>query len=185
MKRLIITASLYTLVTALLLGVIYPFTVTLISQQLMHSKANGQLIVSNGQIIGSRLIGQPFSGPQYFHSRPSAAGLGYDASASSGSNLAQTSKALLDRENASIAAESSGTPVPIDLVTASASGIDPDITPAAAFYQVQRIAQARHLREETLRQLVTSAIVPRQFGLLGEPRVNVLQLNLQLDHLNN
>ncbi len=185
MKKLIVTASLYTAVTALLLGVIYPLAVTAISQLAMPAKSNGQLITRNGELIGSRLIGQPFSGSGYFHSRPSAAGLGYDASASSGSNLAQTSKALLDRENAGISAEGTGTPVPIDLVTASASGLDPDITPAAALYQVQRIAQARHISEATLRQLVANAIVPRQFGLLGEPRVNVLQLNLLLDQLNH
>jgi K+-transporting ATPase ATPase C chain len=184
MKKLIITATLYTVITALILGVAYPLAVTAISQLTMHDKANGQLIEPNGELIGSRLIGQPFTGVEYFHSRPSAAGLGYDATASGGSNLAQTNKALLDREKASITAENSGSPIPIDLVTASASGIDPDITPAAAYYQVQRIAQARHLSEDALRQLVTSAIVPRQFGLLGEPRVNVLQLNMELDHLN-
>jgi K+-transporting ATPase ATPase C chain len=185
MKKLIVTTSLYTLVTAVLLGIVYPLTVTLISQQTMHAKANGQLIVRNGEVAGSYLIGQPFTGPEYFHSRPSAAGTGYDASSSSGSNLAQTSKALLDRENASITAENNGAPVPIDLITASGSGIDPDITPAAAYYQVSRVAQARHLSEETVRQLVTSAILPRQFGLLGEPRVNVLDLNLRLNQLKS
>src|SRR5215831_9731462 len=136
MKKHIITASLYTLVTALLLGIVYPLVVMVISQATMRAKANGQLISRNGEVAGSYLIGQPFSGAGYFHSRPSAAGTGYDASASSGSNLAQTNKALLDRQNASIAAQSTGGPVPIDLITASGSGLDPDITPAAAYYQV-------------------------------------------------
>ena len=185
MKKHVVTAALYTPITAILLGIVYPLTVTLISQQTMHAKANGQLIVRNGEVTGSRLIGQPFTGPEYFHSRPSAAGTGYDASASSGSNLAQTNKALLDRENASITAEGNGTPVPIDLITASASGLDPDITPAGAYYQVSRVAKARKLPEDAVRQLVTNAIVPRQFGLLGEPRVNVLDLNLQLDQLKS
>ena len=185
MKKHIVTAALYTPITALLLGIVYPFTVMLISQQTMRAKANGQLIVRNGEVAGSYLIGQPFTGPEYFHSRPSAAGTGYDATASSGSNLAQTNKALLDRQNASIAAENNGAPVPIDLITASGSGLDPDITPATAYYQVSRIAQARHLSEDTVRQLVTNAIIPRQFGLLGEPRVNVLDLNLRLDQLKS
>jgi potassium-transporting ATPase KdpC subunit len=185
MKKHIVTAALYTPITALLLGIVYPFTVMLISQQTMRAKANGQLIVRNGEVAGSYLIGQPFTGPEYFHSRPSAAGTGYDATASSGSNLAQTNKALLDRLNASIAAEKTGAPVPIDLITASGSGLDPDITPATGYYQVSRIAQARHLPEEAVRQLVTNAIIPRQFGLLGEPRVNVLDLNLRLDQLKS
>jgi potassium-transporting ATPase KdpC subunit len=185
MKKHIVIALIYTPITALLLGIVYPLIVTLISQQTMSAKANGQLIVRNGEVAGSHLIGQPFSGPEYFHSRPSAAGTGYDATSSSGSNLAQTSKALLDRETASVTTEGTGAPVPVDLITASGSGVDPDITPAAAYYQVSRIALARHTSEETVRQLVTNAIVPRQFGLLGEPRVNVLDLNLRLDELKN
>ena len=185
MKKHLVTAALYTLVTAILLGIVYPLTVTLISQQTMHAKANGELIVRNGEVAGSYLIGQPFTGTEYFHSRPSATGTGYDATSSSGSNYAQTNKALLDRVNASITAESNGGPVPIDLITASGSGLDPDITPAAAYYQVSRIAQARHISEDTVRQLVTNAVIPRQFGLLGEPRVNVLDLNMRLDQLTS
>jgi K+-transporting ATPase ATPase C chain len=129
------------------------------------------------------LIGQPFTGPGYFHSRPSAAGTGYDASSSSGSNLAPTNKALIDRVNNSVGTESTGVPVPIDLVTASGSGLDPDITPAAAFYQVSRVSRERGLPEATLRQLVISRIKPRQFGLLGEPTVNVLSLNASLSEI--
>jgi len=137
--------------------------------------------VLNGEVVGSRLIGQPFTGPGYFHSRPSAAGTGYDASSSSGSNLAPTNKALIDRVNNSVSTESNGMPVPVDLVTASGSGLDPDISPAAAFYQVPRVSRERALPEATLRQLVTSSIKPRQFGLLGEPTVNVLSLNIALN----
>ena len=137
MKRSLITACLYTIVTAAVLGIGYPLLMLAIAQTFFHDKANGQLIVANGQLSGSRIIGQPFTGPRYFHSRPSNAGTGYDAQASSGSNLGPTSKALVDRIDASVASERSATgPVPIDLVTASASGLDPDITPEAAFYQV-------------------------------------------------
>lgn len=182
MKKQIITACLYTVITAVLLGIIYPLAITGISKLLFKDKANGQLIVRNGQVIGSNLIGQTFSGANYFHGRPSAAGTGYDASASGGSNLGPSSKTLIDRVKASVATESDGkTPVPIDLVTASGSGLDPDVTPAAAMYQVPRVAKERHMSEEAVAALVRSHITPRQFGLLGEPRVNVLQLNLALD----
>lgn len=181
MKKLIITASLYTLVTAFGLGLVYPALITLVAHFAFPDQASGELITSNGQFIGSRLIGQPFSGAGYFHSRPSNAGSGYDASSSSGSNLAPTSKALVDRVAASVASESAGTPVPVDLVTASASGLDPDITPAAALYQLPRVARERRLPEETVRQLVLGHTQPRQLGLLGEPRINVLELNLALD----
>ncbi len=183
MKKHIVTAILYTVITAVLLGVAYPLAITGIAQLTMRSKANGQLIDRNGETVGSALIGQPFTGPEYFHSRPSAAGTGYDASSSSGSNLGPTNKALSDRLDASVKAESDGTPVPVDLVTASGSGLDPDITPAAAMYQVGRVAQQRHLDRASLEQMVEQSTTPRQLGLLGEPRVNVLSLNLALDRM--
>ena len=181
MKNHIITSLLYTAVTAILLGVGFPLLITGIAQVAFHQKANGQLLAHNGQIIGSLIIGQPFTGPTYFHSRPSAAGTGYDASSSSGSNLGPTNKTLVDRVATSVKSESDGDPVPIDLITTSASGLDPDISPAAALYQVPRVAHARNLSEDRVRQLVESHITPRQFGLLGESRVNVLSLNLALD----
>lgn len=181
MKRHVITASLYTIVTSVLLGIIYPLAITGIAQLTMHDKANGQLISRNGQMVGSRLIGQPFTGEGYFHSRPSAAGTGYDALASSGSNLGPSSKALLDRENASILQESNGTDIPVDLITASGSGLDPDISPASALYQVGRVARKRNFSELDLRKIVIGKIKPRQLGLFGEPTVNVLELNLILD----
>jgi K+-transporting ATPase ATPase C chain len=181
MKKQLVTAVLYTLVTAVLLGIVYPLAVTGISRLLFASQANGSLIVQNGQVVGSKLIGQSFAGAKYFHSRPSAAGSGYDASSSSGSNLAPTSKTLIDRTEASVKSESDGQPVPVDLVTASASGLDPDITPAAAIYQIPRVAKQRGISETALSELVQQYITPRQFGLLGEPRVNVLELNLALD----
>ena len=181
MKKQIVTAILYTAITAVLLGVVYPVLITGIAQLTMRSKANGQLIERDGAIVGSALIGQPFTGAGYFHSRPSAAGTGYDASSSSGSNLGPTSKALSDRVGASVKAESNGDEVPVDLVTASGSGLDPDISPAAALYQIPRIARERHIERTQLEQLVSQSVTPRQFGLLGEPRVNVLRLNMALD----
>jgi K+-transporting ATPase ATPase C chain len=183
MKKHIITACLYTAVTAVLLGIVYPLLITGLARLTFPAKANGSLITRNGELIGSRLIGQPFTGPAYFHSRPSAAGTGYDAANSSGSNLAPTNKTLVDRITASVASEANNAPVPIDLVTTSASGLDPDITPAAALYQVPRLASEHELPEAALRQLVISHIKPRQLGLLGEPTVNVLDLNLALDQL--
>lgn len=183
MKKHITIACLYTLITAIMLGLVYPLVITGLAKAAFRDKANGQLIVRNGELIGSRLIGQPFTGPRYFHSRPSAAGAGYDASASSGSNLAPTNKTLIDRVNASVSAETTGAQIPVDLVTASGSGLDPDISPAAALYQVPRITQERRLPEEMVRQLVISQIQPRQFGLLGEPTVNVLSLNIALDQI--
>jgi K+-transporting ATPase ATPase C chain len=182
MKQHLRTSILYTIVTGVLLGLAYPLAITGIAHVLFPQQASGELIVKNGTVIGSRLIGQAFVGPQYFHSRPSAAGNGYDATSSAGSNLAPTSRALIDRVSQSVAAEEQPAGgVPVDLVTASGSGLDPDISPAAAYYQVPRIAQQRHLPESEVRDLVTSHITPRQFGLLGEARVNVLELNLALD----
>jgi K+-transporting ATPase ATPase C chain len=183
MKKHITIACLYTLITAIMLGLVYPLVITGLAKAAFRDKANGQLIIRNGEIVGSRLIGQPFTGPGYFHSRPSAAGTGYDASASSGSNLAPTNKVLIDRVNASVSAETAGAPVPVDLVTASGSGLDPDISPAAALYQVLRVSRERRLPEATVRQLVISQIQPRQFGLLGEPTVSVLLLNIALDKI--
>lgn len=182
MKKHLTTACLYTLVTAVLFGLVYPLLITGIAHLLMRNKANGQLLTRNGEAIGSAIIGQPFTGPGYFHSRPSAAGTGtgYDAGATSGSNYAPTNKALLDRVAASTKSETTGTAVPVDLVTASGSGLDPDITPAAALYQVHRVAQERHLSDAAVEALVRRHITPRQLGLLGESRVNVLALNLAL-----
>ena len=180
MTKQIKIAILYTIITAVLLGIVYPFAVTGVARMLFRNKADGQLISQNGRVIGSRIIGQPFTGPRYFNSRPSAAGAGYDATSSGGSNLAATSKTLVDRVNTSAAAEHNSAP-PVDLVTASGSGLDPDISPASALYQVPGIARERKMSEDQLRQLVESHITPRQLGLLGEPRVNVLELNLALD----
>jgi len=184
MRKQLITAFLYTIVTTLLLGIAYPLGITLIAHFLMRSNADGQLITSNGVVIGSRLIGQAFTGPGYFHSRPSAAGTGYDAANSSGSNLGPTNAALITRMRRSVQALQAVRPavaVPIDLVTTSASGLDPDITPAAAEYQVPRVARERGLTEKEVESLVQSHIEPRQFGILGELRVNVLELNLSLN----
>jgi K+-transporting ATPase ATPase C chain len=183
MKKAIVTSCLYMVITGVLLGVVYPLAVTGIAHILFAHKAEGSLVESAGSTIGSELIGQAFTGPNYFHSRPSAAGSGYDAQNSGGSNLGPTSKALVDRVQASVATEQASGPVPTDLVTASGSGLDPDISPAAAFYQAQRIAQKRGLSADAVNKLVEQNITPRQFGLLGEPRVNVLRLNLALDKL--
>lgn len=180
MKKQLQIACLYTLITGVLLGIVYPLVVYGIAQGLFREKANGQLISRNGELIGSKIIGQPFAGRGYFHSRPSAAGAGYDASASSGSNLGPTNKTLIDRVAASVATEKLDN-IPIDLVTASGSGLDPEISPAAALYQVPRIAAERHLDETTVRKLVQDHTIQRQLGLLGEPRVNVLDINLALD----
>ena len=183
MKRHIVTACLYTFITGVLLGIVYPLVITAIAHVTMPQKATGQLLTSKGDVVGSALIGQPFTGSGYFHSRPSAAGTGYDASASSGSNYGPTNSALVQRVASSVKSEFAGTPVPVDLVTASGSGLDPDITPAAAMYQVPRVAGERHLSVASVERLVQNGITPRQFGLLGEPRVNVLQLNLALQGL--
>src|SRR5882724_601299 len=184
MKNLL-TAILMTIVTTVLFGLIYPLAVTGIAQLAFPDKANGQLIKKDGVVIGSRIIGQPFAGPGYFHSRPSAAGVaGYDAGASSGSNLGPTNQKLIDRVKADVEkqqAENPGKPVPIDLVTTSGSGLDPHISPAAAEFQIPRVARERGLSESEIRALVAKHTLGRQFGILGEPRVNVLELNLELD----
>jgi K+-transporting ATPase ATPase C chain len=176
----------FTLVTTVLLGILYPLAITAFAHLAMRDKADGQLITRDGKVIGSAIIGQNFGGDTYFHGRPSNAGNGYDAANSSGSNLAPSSKKLVDRITGDVTAyqkANPGKPVPIDLVTASGSGLDPDITPAAALYQVHRVAAARYLSDDTVEKLVRSHIQGRQFGLLGEPRVNVLELNLDLDSL--
>jgi K+-transporting ATPase ATPase C chain len=186
MKKNITISVLMTIVTTALLGLIYPLAMTAVSQLLFRDKANGQLIVRDGTVIGSRIIGQPFTGAGYFHSRPSAAGSGYDAANSGGTNLGPTNQKLIDRvrqNSASLQRENPNAPVPIDLVTTSASGLDPDVTPAAAYFQVPRVARERHLNEEQVELLVQAHIEPRQFGILGESRVNVLELNLALDRL--
>ncbi len=185
MKKNLGIAVAMTLVTTLLLGVLYPLAVTELAQLLFPSRANGQLIQRNGKIVGSRLIGQPFSSPGYFHSRPSAAGpAGYDAGNSASSNLGPTNKTLVDRVTADVQrlrGENPNRPVPIDLVTASGSGLDPHISPAAAEFQIPRVAHARGMSEREVRALVQKHTEGRQFGFLGEPRVNVLELNLELD----
>ena len=181
------TSILFTIVTTVLLGLGYPLFVTGVAAVIFPHQAGGSLIkLNDGTVIGSELLAQSFTSDRYFHPRPSAAGNGYDATASGGSNLAQSSKALVDRIQGSIdklSQENPGKPVPIDLVTMSASGLDPDITPDAAFFQAPRVAKARTLSEDSVRQLIQQHTATRQFGLLGEPRVNVLDLNLALDKL--
>lgn len=186
MKRNLRTAILMTVVTTILFGVVYPLAVTGLGQILFPSQANGGLIVKSGQIIGSRLIGQLFSSDGYFHGRPSAAGNGYDPVFSGGgaSNLGPTNRQLLDRVNGEVEklrAENPGSPIPVDLVTTSGSGLDPNISPAAAEFQIPRVAHARHVNEAELRALVARHTLGRELGILGEPRINVLELNLDLD----
>jgi K+-transporting ATPase ATPase C chain len=185
MKKNLITAFLMTAVTTILLGLVYPLLLTGLARLVSRDKADGQLIRRNGALIGSRIIAQPFTGAGYFHPRPSAAGAnGYAADNSSGSNLGPTNRKLVDRVKSDVAAlqaESAGRPVPIDLVTTSGSGLDPHITPAAAQFQVPRVAKARGIDETRLAAFVAAHTEPRQYGIFGEPRVNVLELNLALD----
>jgi len=184
MKKHLITAFLMTLVTTVLLGLVYPLIVYGLAQVLFHDKANGQIVVRNGNAVGSRLIAQAFTGKKYFHPRPSGAGNGYDAANSGGTNYASTNQKLIDRVKADAAAlhtENPAVPVPVDLLTTSASGLDPDISPAAAEFQIPRVAKARGISESDLRALVQRHTTQRDLGLLGEPRVNVLELNLALD----
>lgn len=180
-----ITAILMTVVTTVLLGLVYPLVVTGLAQVIFPHQANGSLIKNAaGETVGSELIGQPFGAPGYFASRPSAAGNGYDAGASGGSNLGPTSQKLIDRVKADVEkyrTENSGKPIPVDLVTTSASGLDPHISPANAEFQVARVAKERNLSETDVRQIIAKYTEGRQFGFLGEPRANVLLLNLELD----
>src|ERR1700756_179942 len=180
------TSIRFTLLTTLLFGIGYPLIVTGIAGAIFPHKAAGSLILKNGQVIGSELLAQSFTSPRYFHPRPSAAGNGYDPTSSGGSNLAQSNAKLVQRIQGDIdklVAANSGKPVPIDLVTTSGSGLDPDITPDAALYQAPRVARARGLSEDRVRTLIEKHVKAPQLGCLGEPRVNVLELNLDLDTL--
>ena len=184
MKQNLKIAILFTIVTTVLLGIIYPLVVTGLSQVLFHDKANGQLVSRNGEVVGSRIIGQTFAAPGYLHSRPSAAGNGYDAANSGGTNYGPTNQKLIDRVKADterLTGENPGAPIPIELVTTSASGLDPDLSPAGADFQVPRIAHERGLSEEQVRAIIAKYSCPRQLGYLGEARVNVLEVNLALD----
>ena len=185
MKKNLLVAVLYTVVTTVLFGIMYPLVVTGLAQVIFPRQANGELIRSGDKLVGSSLLGQPFTAPGYFWSRPSAAGTaGYDPTASGGSNLGPTNKTLIDRVTASVQtmqATNPGAPIPADLVTTSGSGLDPDISPASAEFQVPRVARERGMSEQDVRALVQEHTKGRQLGLLGEPRVNVLDLNLALD----
>jgi K+-transporting ATPase ATPase C chain len=184
MKKNLLISVWFTLVTTLMFGLIYPLGITGLAQAFFHHRANGQLIAKDGKLVGSRIIGQAFTGPGYFHSRPSAAGTGYDPKSSGGSNLAPTNKNLLERIKGDVQklqTENPNVPIPVDLVTASGSGLDPDISPAAAEFQIPRIARERGMNEADVRALMAKHTLGRQFGVLGEPRVNVLELNLELD----
>jgi len=185
MKKNLVTAVLMTIALTVLVGVIYPLAITGLARIVSKDKADGQLITLNGVTIGSRILGQPFTRPEYFHPRPSAAGTnGYDATNSGGSNYGPTNRKLIDRVNADVAAlqaENPGKPIPVDLVTTSGSGLDPHITPAAAEFQIPRIAKARAISQTDLARLVAELTEGRQFGFFGEARINVLELNLALD----
>jgi K+-transporting ATPase ATPase C chain len=189
-RQNLVTAILMTVVTTVLLGLVYPLVVTGLAQVLFKEQANGQLVRRNSQLVGSAIIGQGFTSPGYFHSRASAAGQGYDAASSGGTNLGPTNKKLIDSVQAAVSAVRRENPgacpepcrgVPIDMVTTSASGFDPHITPDNAMFQVPRIARARGISEADLRQFVAERVEERQLGFLGEPRVNVLLLNLAMD----
>ena len=180
----LIVATLMTIVTTVILGLVYPLVVTGLAQVIFPDQANGQLIEAGGKVVGSRLIGQGFSSAGYFRSRPSATAVPYDAANSAGSQYGPTNKKLIDAVTANVKAakkENRGVPVPIDLVTTSASGFDPHLSPAAADFQVPRVARERGMSEAAVRQLVAAHTEGRQLGFLGEPRVNVLELNLALD----
>lgn len=188
MKRNILIAIWFTLVTTVIFGVIYPLAVTGMAQLLFHDRANGQLIERDGKLVGSRIIGQAFTGSGYFHPRPSAAGTGYDATSSGGSNLAPTNKNLIERVKGDVQklhAENPNATIPVDLVTTSGSGLDPDISPESAEFQIPRVAHSRNMNQEDLRALIQKHTKGRDLGFLGEPRVNVLELNLELDSLNS
>lgn len=187
MKKNLIIAMLMTLVTTILFGLLFPLVVTGLAQVLFPRQANGELITHNGSVVGSKLIGQQFASPGYFHSRPSNAGTGYDAGNSGASNLGPTNQSLITRVQADadrLQAENPGVTIPIDLLTSSASGLDPHISPEAAGFQVPRIARERGLSEDVVREAVRQHTELRQFGFLGEPRVNVLELNLTLDEIS-
>jgi K+-transporting ATPase ATPase C chain len=180
------TSLLYTLVTVVVLGLIYPLVIWGLGSLLFPHQANGSLVESDGKLVGSEIVGQLWTKPQYFQGRPSAAGKGYDPTSTGGTNLAPTSKKLMDATKATIAALKKANPnapgePPIDLVTSSGSGIDPDISPEAAAWQVPRVAQARKMTAAAVQAIVDANVTPRQFGILGEPHVNVLALNRALD----
>jgi potassium-transporting ATPase KdpC subunit len=182
------TSVLFTVVSVIIFGLIYPLVMTGIAQVLFPWQANGELVYVNGKPVGSAIIGQLWTKPQYFHGRPSAAGKGYDPTSTGATNLGPTSKKLIDSTRATIVAlkkenPDATIPVPMDLVTSSGSGIDPDISPEGAYYQAPRVAKARNIPVERVNALIARTIQPRQFGILGEPRVNVLQLNMALDDL--
>jgi potassium-transporting ATPase KdpC subunit len=183
-KKNLMIALWFTLVTTVMFGILYPLAITGLAHVLFPDRANGQLIERNGKVVGSRIIGQAFTGPGYFHPRPSSAGTGYDPTASGGSNLAPTNKALIERVKSDVEklrAENAPAPIPVDLVTTSGSGLDPDISPAAAEFQIPRVARTRGMKEEDVRAIVQRHTKGRDLGFLGEPRVNVLELNLELD----
>jgi len=188
LSKHIYPAVALTIVLTVLLGIIYPFVMTGLSELFFKEKARGSLIEREGKVIGSRLIGQPFRGVAYFHSRPSAAGFGYDATASGGTNLGPTSKQLFEEQvrgrSKQLHTENPDVEIPIDLITSSGSGLDPHISPAAAEFQIPRVARERRMTEEEVRRLVHEHTEGRQFGVLGEPRVNVLELNLALDEVS-
>jgi len=187
MKKNLLISFWFTLVTTVIFGFLYPLAVTGLAQVLFRDRAYGQLIERNGKIVGSRIIGQAFTGPGYFHSRPSNAGTGYDPTASGGSYLGPTNKNLIERVKGDVQklqAENPGAPIPVDLVTSSGSGLDSDISPAAAEFQIPRVAHSRGMNQDDVRALVQKHTKGRDLGFLGEPRVNVLELNLELDALH-